>query len=136
MSEGQRKTSYLLAAFGLFAIMTAVVGYSGWYERLTRNRDEAIVTEAERIIDAAQLWFARPVIYGGGDRSFVGLDFQRLGMSDTAGVMTVERAGAKYELQNITANTFDLRVEAPDAMVWEARNIGFDTRPELKLVVK
>ena len=149
----ERRNSLILAAVGLLALASGLVGYSGWGSRITAGKHAGVVAEAQRVVDAAQLWYARPALYDGGDRSFVGLDFRKLGLGaggqvgndndndndKEGGMENRERTGRiwqqdgyQFELVNITDQTFDLLVRARDGSVWEARDIGFDTRVKLR----
>ena len=97
--------------------------------------------ECYRIIDLAQLWHTRPVINGGGLKSFIGLDFQKIGLScnpDTANPGTDEESTQSYKtahgqfhFENVRPHQFDLVARARDGTIFVARDVGFDSRVEL-----
>lgn len=119
---------------GLLAILTAIFGYSGLYNKLTRDPYLDLTLECYYIIDQAQLWYSRPPAYQGGGRSFTGLDFHQLGLSDIPGTTDWRGGFGSYSLTNIRLQSFDLRAIAIDNTEFSVEQIGFDTRPQLKML--
>ena len=121
----------ILTVVGIFALGTALLGYSGLYRAIVPRPDRELELECYRVIDAAQLWYVRPEAYGGGDRSFIGLDFHVIGLSDKPGAVTWRGEHGGYAIENLRTDAFDLEAVSPDGTRLEARDIGFDTRPVL-----
>ncbi len=122
-----------LLFLALLALSTAILGYSGLLDRLTRDRYEDLKYEAHRIIDLAQLWYNRPQFYGGGGKSFEGLDFKDLGYAQEDSVTTLIHDLGVFELENITENSFDLAIKANDGAKFSAQDITFNKRVEITL---
>lgn len=116
--------------FALFTLSTAILGYSGLFRRLTRDPHEDLKLESYRIIDYAQLWYSKPKAAGGGGRSFLEMDFRKIGVSDTVGV-TLSAESGTFEFRNVRPFQFDLVAVSNDGTVFRAADLGYDTRPEL-----
>ncbi len=128
----KRRERFILAIVGLFALGTALVGYSGLYRQLLPRHDRELELECYRVIDVTQLWFARPEAFGGGGRSFIGFDFHKIGLTDRPGAVTYQGEHADFAIENLRADAFDLIAVSTDGTRLESRNIGFDTRPALE----
>ena len=74
------KFSPVIFGAGILALALAFVGLMGWGTGIEPKSKSGFEEEMLRIIDAAQLWYSKPAQIGGGDRSFVGLDFKKLGL--------------------------------------------------------
>ena len=122
----------VLVGFAVLALATALLGYAGLWTRWTGDPQADLKLEAQRIIDYAQLYHARPPSSGGGGRTFVGLDFERIGLSPEPGALTVAINDVRYEFENIDPLTFDLVARAPDETTYAAREVGFDTRATVR----
>ncbi len=122
----------ILIVVGVFAILSALAGYTGLYEKLTRDPYFDLKQEAYMIIDQAQLWYSRSLAYGGGSKSFTNLDFQKLKLSDKPGSITYKGKFGGYTLSIIRSDSFDLIAKAPDGVEFEAKQLRFDTRPEIR----
>ena len=122
----------ILLLLGVFALASVILGYSGLYDRLAVDHRHDLKREFYHIVDQAQLWYIRPLEYGGGGRSFVGLDFQKIGLANHPGMMTWNGECAHYTITDPRFDSFRLLADTPDGAVFETMNIRFDTRPELK----
>ncbi len=129
-----RKDRLIFAIVGLFAILTAIGGYSGLYKKLTGDPYLDLTQECYYIIDQAQLWYSRPPAYRGGGKSFTGLDFNQLGMSDVSGTTDWRGEFGSYSLTNIRHQSFDLLAIAKDGTEFTVEHVRFDTRPQLKML--
>jgi len=130
------RTRIIILLVGLFAILASLLGYSGAYNALTRDPYHNLKQETWAVIDHAQLWFNRSKAYGGGSKSFIELDFQKLRLSDKKGAITFQGKHAKFEISGLRRDSFDLIVRAPDETEFIAKQIRFDSMPELKLNTK
>ena len=64
-----KRERYILFAFGLLALATAIFGNTGFWSNLTSSDPHSKVKlEGYRIIERAQLWYGNSVANGGGDR--------------------------------------------------------------------
>jgi hypothetical protein len=126
------RTRIIILLVGLFAILAALLGYSGAYNALTHDPYHDLKQETWAVIDQAQLWFNRSKAYDGGSKSFIDLDFQKLKLLNKPGSITFQGKHAKYEISNLCGDSFDLIVKAPDETEFVAKQIRFDSTPELK----
>jgi len=122
----------ILFVVGVFALATVIFGYSGLYRKITRDPYYDLKQECYYIIDHAQLWFIRPEKYGGGGRSFIGLDFHKAGLFDRPNSITWNGEHGHYTITDLRGDSFGLLARAPDGVEFEVLNIRFDTRPEVK----
>ncbi|MCF7811426.1 hypothetical protein K9N50_10615 [bacterium] len=130
------RTRIIILIVGLFALLVALLGYSGAYNALTRDPYHDLKQETWAVIDQAQLWFNRSKAYDGGSKSFIGLDFKKLKLSDKAGSITFQGEHAKFEISNLRRDSFDLIVSASDETEFVVKQIRFDSIPELVLSTK
>ena len=134
-APSKRLTSAILLAGGVFALAGAFIGYSGMYARLTADSDGGLKEEIYAVVDAAQLWFCRPVLRGGGGRSFAGLSCAALGLpADTAG--GYNGRWGRYWLVNLTPDSFDLAIDINGGRKVELGRISFDTRLDLRQALR
>ncbi|NQT35212.1 hypothetical protein HQ587_08480 [bacterium] len=129
-----RRDRLIFVLVGLLAILTAIFGYSGLYDKLTRDPYLDLTHECYYIIDQAQLWYSRPPAYEGGGKSFTGLDFHQLGLSDIPGTTDWCGEFGSYSLKNIHPQSFDLLATATDSTKFSVEHLRFDTRPQLKML--
>ncbi len=130
-SDKDRKYITLL---GIIALLTVILGYGGLWRVLSSDPYGEIKLEACRIVDIAQIWYIRPEKYGGGERSFDGLDFHSLGLPSKSSSYEYKSQKAIFRLENIRRYTFDLVITAPEGAVLECRGLTFDTKPEFKII--
>jgi len=123
------KTNYLLAFFGVGALCLAVFLESGLFSRPTAR--ELQLEELHRVADAAQVWFVRPVIRGGGGDSFELVDFQQIGLAKTLGALEWEGSNANYKILDRNREQFILQVNDPTGQTIAIDTLGFDTYPSL-----
>jgi len=127
------RTRIIILLVGLFAILASLLGYSGIFKAMTHDPYHELKQETWAVIDHAQLWFTRSKAYDGGSKSFIGLDFQKLRLSDKAGSITFQGKHAGFEISSLRRDSFDLIVRADDGTEFIVRQIRFDSVPELKL---
>lgn len=120
---------FTLITVGLLALLTALFGYSGFYDKISSEADEEIKTEAYRIINHAQLWFLRNESQGGGNRSFLEIDFEKIGYSNEEGKLEITMNNATYTITNIRRHFIDLQIEMENGEVMVARNLTYNTEP-------
>ena len=126
-----KKDKIILIGFAILALGSGILGYSGLLKKLTADPYQELKLDAYRVIDGAQLWYIRPVMYGGGGRSFVGLNFKVLGLTDDESLLEWKTSNGIFTFENVQQHTYRLVVIANDGSRFEARNLGFDSRVEL-----
>ncbi len=95
---------------------------------------EGLRREFHEVIDKAQLWYSRPSVYGGGNKSFRNLDFQRLGYSEVPNRVTWKGKYADYMLTSTRSSSFDIIATSPNGERYESILIGFDTMPVIRKI--
>ena len=125
-----------ILVLGCFALLTSIAGYSGLWRIIFSDPYREIKIEACRIIDAAKTWYVRPAEYGGGERSFNGLNYHDLGLPSAVSGSNYIYREAEFRLENIRKYTFDLVITAPDGVMLECRGLTFDTRPVFRRVLE
>jgi len=131
-----KRDRLLLIIAGIIALLTAIGGYTGLYNRITRDPYHDMKQECYEIIDKAQLWFSRPLAYKGGGKSFIGLDFRQLGLSDQPGAITYHGEYGNYMITRLDQTDFDISATAPDGTEFRMHDIIYDNRPEIEEVSK
>ena len=126
-----REQKILLIA-GIIVLLTFIFGYAGLYSRLTRDPHAGLKQECYYVIDQAQLWFNRPIMYGGGGRSFKDLDFHKIGVSDKSDSFSWNGEFGRYTISDLHGDRFSLLVRAHDGVEFEINDIRFDTRPVIE----
>jgi len=119
----------ILLVAAIIVLATFIFGYAGLYSRLTRDPYCDLKRECYYIIDHAQLWYSRPLIYAGGGGSFNELDFHKIGVSDQHNSFTWNGEHGSYTISELHGDRFNLLVSATDGQEFEIRDIYFDTRP-------
>ncbi|MDP8238914.1 MAG: hypothetical protein P9X24_07480 [Candidatus Hatepunaea meridiana] len=125
------KDRIILLIIGIFAITTAIGGYTGLFKKLTRDPYYDLKQESYLVIDKTQLWFVRPLKYNGGGKSYIGLDFQKIGLSNQPNSLNWKGKFGLYTIMNIHRTSFDLLIKAKDNTKFIVEKIRFDTRPVL-----
>ncbi len=88
-------------------------------------------SESYQIIEKAQLWYCRSVENGGGDRSFRGLDYSKIGYPISEDGSSYVSNGVTYRFQNLERYTFDIQATLPDGTILSARNLAYNTHPKI-----
>ncbi len=116
--------------FGVLALGTALFGYcgGGWF---LRDPHYALKQDVYRVVDAVQLWYIRPPVFGGGGRSFEGLDLRGLDLDGEVDGLAVRTVDGMVTVENLRRYSFDVLAEAPDGLVFRACGLTFDARPVL-----
>ncbi len=92
----------LLIILGLIIIGVAVVVGVGMFQDNAVDHNRALVIADLKILGAkAQHYYTRPMIMGGGNKSFVGLiaDEARLGIGMLAATKYTDNANGKYSIK-------------------------------------
>lgn len=117
-----------LAVGAAGALGLALFGY-GLLGGREASGERELRNEALEIVDRAQLWYLSPRDYGGGGRSFVGLDFRRLGLEPDSGAVHHRGRFGSFTLEP-GDQTFDLIAVSGGGVTLEFRGVEFDALPE------
>lgn len=103
----------LLLVLGIVIVGLAVVaGIQAFGENSKKSNSDAMVNDAVRIANDAQAWAMKPTAFGGGNNSFVGIDFERLGYVFTEGENDdpdlYTTVNGEYELSGIGTSTLTI----------------------------
>ena len=127
-----KRERYILFAFGLLALATAIFGNTGFWSNLTSSDPHSKVKlEGYRIIERAQLWYGNSVANGGGDRSFKAMNFMKIGYSGSEDELLYFNNDVVFSLQNLRRYSFDLQITLPNGKIFSARNLAYNTHPEI-----
>ena len=126
------KQRLFIALLAIFAILSAIGGYSGLFDELTRDPYRDIKEEFLTVVEKAQIWYSQPVSRGGGGRSFIDFDFRRIGLSDKSGSITYQGEHGRFLIASLQDQSFGLIGIARDSTELKMDKIRFDTRVQYK----
>jgi len=130
MTETQ-KTNYLLTFFGVGALFLAVRMESGLFAG--QSERDIQLEELHRVTDAAQIWFVRPTIRGGGGDSFENVDFQRIGLTTEPEALEYQGRTGNYTILERSRERFILQMKDRRGQVIALDTLAFDTYPTLNI---
>lgn len=125
--DASRRTTILLMFFGALAVSLAIFRESDWMN--SPSTEELRREEIHRLVSAAQLWFARPAIRGGGAGSFETLTFAALGLGEAGDDSVWQGETARFEIGFRTKESFLLRASNPAGTVFFHDTLSFDSYP-------
>jgi len=122
-----------MTAISLVALYSALVGYSGLKAKLTTSPTAKAEARFVEIVEKAQYYYYRSARLGGGDGSFKGLDFARMGFNAPPGVLEWTAPEGRFRLENLRRDTLDLTAKTPNGRL-EGRGIVADERAEVNRI--
>ncbi|MCB2204179.1 hypothetical protein KQI65_05470 [bacterium] len=94
----------LLIVLGVIIVgIAVVVGINIFGTNAEQANKDAITQDCLRLAAAAQGFYRKPTMLGGGNNSFVGIEIEDCGMSNNGDIMTGENVNGTYVLSGATA---------------------------------
>ncbi|MFC2150480.1 hypothetical protein ACFLQV_03140 [Calditrichota bacterium] len=120
---------------GFFLLGFAAASYGHYYSvrsPYSITEQTAFHRELLSIIDDAQLYYVKPALYGGSNRTFRALDFNKLGYTQSIGAITWQGQHGKYIISGSRPDSFDLVGTNAQGEQYEAFMTGYDTLPIIR----